>query len=94
MKDINQIILELDDYINCLIDIKTDLHSLFSSSEQPSQKAVTLEEVRTVLAEKSRLGFTKEIKKLLLDFGVSKLSEIKESDYATLLQKAEELGNE
>lgn len=55
---------------------------------------VSLEDVRAVLAEKSRLGFTKDIKQIITDLGASKLSEVKESDYVTLLKKAEVLGDE
>lgn len=55
---------------------------------------VTLEEVRAVLADKSRLGFTKDIKNFIIELGVTKLSEVKPQDYRILLKKAEGLGND
>lgn len=52
---------------------------------------ITLEQVRGVLAEKSRDGFTKEVKSLIQSFGANRLSDVKESDYPSLLEKAREL---
>lgn len=72
------------------IEIK---HSIPRESDN-NTVTVTLEQVRAVLADKSRLGFTKDIKHLITEFGATKLSEVKPQDYATLLKKAEELGND
>ncbi len=60
-------------------------------AEPPAVKAVTLEEVRAVLAEKSHDGFTAEVRSLLEKHGASKLSEIEPARYATLLEDAEGL---
>lgn len=57
------------------------------------EKAVTLTEVRAVLANKSRAGFTEEVKQLLMKHGAEKLSGIAESEYAALLKEAENLGS-
>lgn len=54
-------------------------------------KAITLEEVRSVLAEKSHDGFTAEVRVLLQKHGASKLSEIDPANYAALLADAEGL---
>ncbi|WP_365728717.1 hypothetical protein [Ruminococcus sp.] len=54
---------------------------------------VTLPEVRAVLANKSRAGFTEEVKQLLMKHGAEKLSGIAESEYAALLKEAEHLGS-
>ena len=51
----------------------------------------TLEEVRTVLADLSRRGYTTNVRMMLIGFGVSKLSEVDPKDYAELLAKAKEL---
>lgn len=53
------------------------------------KKAITLEEVRTVLANLSRNGKTKEVKELLQKYGAEKLSAIKPEDYEALLHDAE-----
>lgn len=55
---------------------------------------VTLEEVRAVLAEKSRKGLNAEVRELLLSHGCKKLSEIDETFYGELLKEAEALGND
>lgn len=78
------------------------LASLFSTSgvkaEAPAQfepvpepKPVTLEQVRAVLAERSRAGHTAEVRELLLKHGAAKLSEIDPTEYPGLLAEAEAL---
>lgn len=52
---------------------------------------ITLEEVRSVLAEKSRMGLTGAVRNLLDEFGVDRLSALKPEYYAELLNRAEEL---
>ena len=58
---------------------------------KPEEKPLTLEEVRAVLAEKSRAGHTAEVKELLAKHGADKLSEIDPAEYAELLAEAEVL---
>ena len=55
------------------------------------EKTLTLEEVRAVLAEKSRAGHTAEVKELLNKHGADKLSEIDPAEYPALLAEAEVL---
>jgi len=54
-------------------------------------KVITLEEVRSVLAEKSMAGFTDAIRGLLEKHGAPKLSGIDPANYAALLAGAEAL---
>lgn len=56
-------------------------------------KAVSLEEVRGVLAEKSRQGHTATIKEILKSFGANKLSDVKAEDYPTVLEAVEGIEN-
>lgn len=58
---------------------------------EPEEKPLTLEEVRAVLAEKSRAGHTAEVKELLNKHGADKLSEIDPAEYPALLAEAEVL---
>lgn len=58
---------------------------------EPEEKSLTLEEVRAVLAEKSRAGHTAEVKELLNKHGADKLSEIDPAEYPALLAEAEVL---
>lgn len=62
--------------------------------EKPAEpeKQLTLADVRAVLAEKSRAGFTEEVKALIAKHGADRLSEVPETEYAALLADAEVLG--
>lgn len=62
--------------------------------EKPTEpeKQLTLADVRAVLAEKSRAGFTEEVKALIAKHGADRLSEVPETEYAALLADAEVLG--
>ena len=62
-----------------------------AARQEPEEKPLTLEEVRAVLAEKSRAGHTAEVKELLNKHGADKLSEIDPAEYAALLAEAEVL---
>lgn len=55
------------------------------------KKELTLEEVRAVLGEKSRAGFTTEIQALLKKYGAPKLSGIVPKHYEALLKDVEVL---
>ena len=61
--------------------------------EIPAKPAITLEQVRVVLAEKSHDGFTTEVRALLQKHGADKLSLIDPSKYESLMKDAEALGN-
>ena len=61
------------------------------AKQEPEEKPLTLEEVRAVLAEKSRSGHTEEVRALLNKHGADKLSEIDPAEYAALLAEAEVL---
>ena len=57
----------------------------------PEEQPLTLEEVRMVLAEKSRAGHTAEVRALLVKHGAEKLSDIDPARYPSLLADAEVL---
>ena len=73
----------------------------FSDSEEapveevkkPEKPVLTLEQVRAVLAEKSRAGHTAAIRALLQKYGASKLSQVDPANYEALLRDAEVIGN-
>ncbi len=54
-------------------------------------RSPTLLDVRTVLAEKSMLGFQEAVRTLITKRGAGKLSDIAPSEYAALLKEAEAL---
>ena len=62
-----------------------------AAKQAQEEKPLTLEEVRAVLAEKSRAGHTAEVRELLNKHGADKLSRIDPAEYAALLAEAEVL---
>lgn len=62
------------------------------SETKPKQKPITLEQVRAVLAEKSRNGHTADVRELLQKHGASKLSEIDPAKFELLLGEAAAIG--
>lgn len=64
-----------------------------SAAKEKEKPKPQLEDVRAVLAEKSRAGHTAEVRALLKKHGADKLSEIEPAKYEALLQDAEVFGN-
>ena len=62
-----------------------------AKESEPPAKAVTLEQVRAVLADKSQQGFTADVRTLLEKYGAPKLSQIDPASYAALMADAESL---
>ncbi len=61
---------------------------------EPEESLPTLPEVRKVLAELSRAGFTLKVKALIQSHGCQKLSEVKREDYPALLEEAGRIGKD
>ena len=59
--------------------------------ETPAPKVITLDQIRSILAEKSMAGFTDAVRGLLEKHGAQKLSQIDPDNYAALLADAEAL---
>lgn len=59
--------------------------------EKTEPKAVTIEQVRAVMAAKSQDGKTQQVKALLKKYGADKLSGVQPEQYADLLKDAEAL---
>ena len=102
MSELDLCVGELRSAAQSLNLVADSLTSLFSGSQprtsvqpesKPTSKPITLEDVRAVLAEKSRNGHTAKIRELLEKHGAAKLSEIDPQKYAALLAEAEVLGN-
>lgn len=99
MSEMEATIRELRDIASSINSIANRLTEAFGGSsdipaEAPVQeKALSLEEVRAILAEKSRDGFTAQIRTLLLKHGAKKLSEVDPANYKALVDEADVLGN-
>ncbi|ADB47465.1 rRNA biogenesis protein rrp5 [Acidaminococcus fermentans DSM 20731] len=65
--------------------------------EPPKNEVVptklTLEEVRKVAADKSRQGFTDEVRRLIQKYGADKLSSMKPEKYEAFLKDLEVMGH-
>lgn len=104
MNDMAMTIEELRNAAAVIADAADWLEKQFSgdSDEQPVTETapktepkpqLTLEQVRAVLAEKSRAGHTATVRELLLKYGASKLSQIGPANYEALLRETEVLGD-
>lgn len=65
--------------------------ALNEAADVPDKITVTIEQIRAVLAEKSRDGKTAEVRALLQRFGADRLSSVETGRYAELLSAAEVL---
>ena len=102
MSEMAMTIEELRNAAAAITDAANYLAQLFSDNdaeEQPEspapvqKPALTLEQVRAVLSEKSRAGYTAGVRELLQKYGASKLSQVDPSNYEALLRDAEVIGN-
>lgn len=74
-------------------DIAEQTKSKAKPASKAEQRAITLEDVRKVLAEKSRAGFTNEVKAIITAHGSDKLSDINPAEYESVLKEAEVIGD-
>ena len=72
-------------------EIVAKLRELADAIEEEKAPKISLEDVRAVLAIKSRDGKTLEVRKLINTYGVTKLSDVPEEKYRELMAKAEAL---
>lgn len=87
-----------EDAENLASSIGVLLTALESDEELPKEEKVKqkekiyeIEDVRKILADKSRLGHTAKIRELLEKYGAKKLSEIDPSNYKDLVADVEKL---
>ena len=102
MSDMAQTIKELRSAAAAITDAANWLAQQFNSDaeEAPITEAqlekkleLTLEQVRAVLADKSRAGHTAAVRDLLQKYGAAKLSQVDPKHYEALLKDAEVIGN-
>ena len=104
MSDMAAAIEELRNAAATITDVANWLAEMFSTTTavdetqesepvSPPEPQLTLEQVRAVLADKSRMGFTAEIRSLLQKYGAAKLSGIDPVHYKALVADAEVLGD-
>ena len=72
-----------------LYKLAEHIDSLFNVASE--KKAISIEEVRSVLAEKSQAGKGPEIRALIEKYGADKLTDLEPSCYEALLNEVEAL---
>ena len=101
MSKTSEMALTIEELRKCaavISDVANWLAEQFSGDEPktedaPVEPVLTLEAVRAVLANKSRAGYTAQIRSLLQKYGADKLSGVDPANYKALLADAEELNN-
>jgi hypothetical protein len=97
-KEISSAIEELRRCSDVLAGIADSLTEVFTDADQAAPQepkheaiAVTLEQVRGVLAEKSLQGLRAGVQALIAKYGADKLSKVDPTHYASMLAEAEAL---
>ena len=106
MNELSQLIDELKRCGETLVSLSASLTGLLTTTSSaspttppeterplPESKPIELETVRAALAEKSRAGYTAEVRALLNTYGAARLSDVMPTDYPALLAAAEGLGH-
>lgn len=104
MSDMAATIEELRNAAAAITDVANWLTEMFSKTTawdetqesepvSPPEPVLTLEQVRAILADKSRKGHTAEIRALLQKYGAAKLSGIDPANYKALLADVEGLAD-
>ena len=70
---------------------ETTAQSVDNTPPKPAAPQITIDQVRTLLAEKSGEGKTQAVKALLYKYDAGKLSGVKQEDYAALMEEARKL---
>ena len=102
MAGLDAAVAELRRCGEALIGVSETLRDLFSGSDEqqtdsaatknvPAAKMLTLEDVRSVLAQKSVEGHTASVQALIRKYGADRLSQVDPARYADLLREAEVL---
>ncbi len=95
-----QILQKITDELSALNESVAALKQVLENSDgsrteapaKPEKPKITLEQVRGILADKSRCGYTAEVRALITGYGAERLSGIDPANYEELLRKAEGIG--
>ena len=91
IKDLRSTAATINEVANILAEMFSATADEAPDTAAPAEPQLTLEQVRAVLADKSRNGHTAEIRSLLQKYGAAKLSGIDPANYKALLADAEVL---
>lgn len=89
---INEIVKNLKklaDNLDALSKDLKDVPEVLPQTKEHKEEIITLEQVRAVLADKSREGKQAEVKALIVKYGADKLTALDPGCYKDLLKEAE-----
>ena len=92
-----QELLKVAEDLRALADSIQKVCVLFAESlpetknEVPLEPEISLEQIRSILADKSRSGKTAEVRAIIKKYGADRLSDIDPKDYPKVLKDAEVL---
>lgn len=98
MSNLEILLRGLIEHSEAILEIAKEMKSMFSEEPaalpEKSETPLSFTDLRAKLAEKSREGFTAEIKAILKSHGAEKLSAIQPTDYEAVLKEVEALSHE
>lgn len=101
MKEFDMLVNELVKHGEGILEIAKEMRQMFS--EKPTalsepkddpKESLSFTDLRARLAQRSREGFTADIKSILRKYGAEKLSAIKPENYEDVLREVEALSHE
>ena len=98
IKKVLEVIEVLKDCSQTLEEAAKDIEEMFKTpdlvknEEVVKEKEITLEELRGLMAQKSRDGFTKEMKAIIKHLGYSRLTDVPKEHYQEMLKQVKEVG--
>ena len=90
MKNLKQRLMQISEELRQLAE---EIEVTAEPAPQEPVPEITLEEVRGVLADISRAGFTADVKELIVKYGAERISDVDPNNYTALLNDAKELMN-
>ncbi len=82
---------KLADSIQKLGTVASEEATPVQPKEEKEKPKISLEQIRGVLAEKSRDGFTAEVREIIKRHGANRLSEVDPVEYEAMITEAENL---
>ena len=70
-----------------------DMQDEHAEPEEPTEKTITFNDIQSLLAMRSRDGYTAEVKALIRKYGGKKLSDIDPASYPEMMKELEVIGN-
>ena len=91
ISDLRNAAAMISEAANTLLEMFSGAKAEDAPAPTEEKPQLTLEQVRAVLSDLSRKGFTAKVRKILQKHGADKLSQIDPSHYEALLAEAAEL---